>query len=105
MYKTVEREWGSYQILDKGPGSLTKLLKFNGKKPTSTQRHQNRAENWMCIKGKITIELEGETEWLFPGDFIQIRANTWHQATGEDGACAIEVWLGNNLSEDDIERK
>jgi mannose-6-phosphate isomerase-like protein (cupin superfamily) len=41
------------------------------------------------------------------GESIDIPVNTWHKATnvGEVDAKVIEVWLGDNLTEDDIERR
>jgi mannose-6-phosphate isomerase-like protein (cupin superfamily) len=41
------------------------------------------------------------------GDSIDIPSKTWHHATnvGEVPVKVIEVWMGNELSEDDIERR
>ena len=41
------------------------------------------------------------------GDSIDIPSNTWHHATnvGKVPVKVIEVWMGNELSEDDIERR
>ena len=41
------------------------------------------------------------------GDSIDIPKRCWHKATnvGNETAKVIEVWLGNKLTENDIERR
>ena len=41
------------------------------------------------------------------GDSIDIPVNTWHKATnvGETPVKVIEVWMGPELTEEDIERR
>jgi len=109
---TTERAWGTYTVLDKGDGWLTKQLAFNQGYSLSDQRHFKRSEHWHVVEGIIRMELEhpnGDTSSRVykQGDSIDIPQNTWHRATniGPNTARVIEVWLGSELSEEDIERR
>ena len=44
---------------------------------------------------------------MVPGDSIDIPVGYWHKAINSDNKTArvIEVWMGNELTEDDIERR
>lgn len=109
---TTERAWGRYTVLDKGEGWQVKQLEFDVDKSLSDQRHAIRSEHWHIVEGIVNIQLElpsGEkSSWTgISGDSVDIKAGTWHKAinAGPIPAKVIEVWLGNKLSEDDIERR
>ena len=109
---TTERAWGRYTVLDKGEGWQVKQLAFDASKALSDQRHFNRSEHWHVVEGTIKMELEysdgvKETLYIESGNSIDIPVNTWHKATniGQTTARVIEVWLGKELSENDIERR
>ena len=109
---TTERAWGSYTVLDKNEGWQVKQLSFEPKQALSNQRHTYRSEHWHVVSGVIRMHLtypngdKLERE-LGPGDSIDIPVGTWHQAFNHHHypANVIEVWLGDTLSEEDIERK
>lgn len=109
---TTERAWGRYTVLDKGEGWQVKQLEFDAEKSLSDQRHFNRSEHWHVVEGSIRMELEFsngdfQSKIYSSGDSIDIPVNTWHKANnvGNKSAKVIEVWMGNNLTEDDIERR
>lgn len=109
---TTDRSWGKYTILDKGDGWQTKQLAFEAGKELSDQRHFKRSEHWHVVEGKIKMILEytnglRHTKRLTAGDSIDIPMLTWHKAIniGDVTAKVIEVWMGNELTEDDIERR
>ena len=109
---TTERAWGKYTVLDKGDGWQVKQLEFDTEKALSDQRHLDRSEHWHVVEGNIKMQLEylnglKQTKHLSAGDSIDIPVNTWHKATNEGSVIAkvIEVWLGTNLTESDIERR
>jgi cytidyltransferase-like protein len=109
---TTERAWGTYTVLDKNNGWQVKELSFFEGKALSDQRHINRSEHWHVVSGQIQMNLEFEdgrtlNNLYIAGESIDIPKNTWHKATntGQDTATVIEVWLGNNLTENDIERR
>jgi cytidyltransferase-like protein len=109
---TTERAWGKYTVLDKGDGWQVKHLEFAVGKSLSDQRHFKRSEHWHVVDGVITMDLEDKEgrksrTLLVPGDSIDIPIGYWHKATNIDNkpAKVIEVWLGNKLTENDIERR
>lgn len=109
---TTERAWGTYTVLDKGDGWQVKQLAFSAGKALSDQRHFKRSEHWHVVEGAIVMELEypngdRQVKHCYSGDSIDIPVHTWHRATnvGQETAKVIEVWLGQELTESDIERR
>lgn len=109
---TTERAWGSYTVLHKGPGWQVKELAFNVGTPLSDQRHFIRSEHWHVIEGTVRMDLEfangdRESKTYSPGESVDIPVLTWHKAynVGNTTAKVIEVWMGSELTEDDIERR
>lgn len=109
---TTERAWGRYTVLDNGTGWATKKLAFDAGKSLSDQRHLKRSEHWHVVEGTIKMALEypngdEEIKTYTSGDSIDIPVLTWHKAinVGEETAKVIEVWMGDELTEDDIERR
>jgi len=109
---TTQRAWGSYTVLHNGPGWAVKELAFGTETPLSDQRHFIRSEHWHVVEGDIRMDLEfdnGDKSSILytSGQSIDIPVHTWHKATnvGKDVAKVIEVWMGDKLSEDDIERR
>jgi cytidyltransferase-like protein len=109
---TTERAWGRYTVLDNGEGWQVKQLAFDAGKSLSDQRHFKRSEHWHVVEGKIRMDLEFQNEYTTSkiyaaGDSIDIPRNTWHKATniGNNTAKVVEVWMGKELTENDIERR
>jgi len=109
---TTERNWGKYTILDKGNGWQVKQLEFYEEHALSDQRHFKRSEHWHVVDGVINMFLEDKSgnrtsHLLVPGDSIDIPVGYWHKAVNLDNKSAkvIEVWMGQELTEDDIERR
>ena len=109
---TTERAWGRYTVLDSGEGWATKKLAFDAGKALSDQRHFHRSEHWHVVEGDVQMTLEyengdTETKLYTAGTSIDIPVRTWHKAvnTGNVTAKVIEVWMGDKLTEEDIERR
>jgi cytidyltransferase-like protein len=109
---TTERAWGKYTVLDKGEGWQVKQLEFYEEHALSDQRHFKRSEHWHVVDGVINMFLEDKSghrtsHLLVPGDSIDIPVGYWHKAVNLDNKSAkvIEVWMGQELTEDDIERR
>ena len=111
-HPSTERAWGKYTVLDNGKGYQVKQLAFGSKKELSDQRHFKRSEHWHVVEGNIKMVLEYENGDITytthtSGDSIDIPINTWHKAinVGQETAKVIEVWMGDELTEQDIERR
>jgi len=109
---TTERAWGRYTVLDKGDGWQVKQLEFDAGKALSDQRHFTRSEHWHVVEGnvEITLQYDGEEKHTYvvgQGHSLDIPALCWHKAVNNDEKTVrvIEVWLGNELTEKDIERR
>ena len=109
---TVERAWGNYTVLHKGENWRVKELTFYQGRALSDQRHFKRSEHWHVVDGVINMILEDKkgvktNTLLVPGDSIDIPLGWWHKAVNIDNkdAKVIEVWMGNELTENDIERR
>lgn len=109
---TTERTWGKYTVLDKKDGWQVKELEFYQGHSLSDQRHFKRSEHWHVVDGVITMLLEDRSgnkseRLLVPGDSIDIPVGYWHKAINIDNkpAKVIEVWMGKELTEEDIERR
>jgi mannose-6-phosphate isomerase-like protein (cupin superfamily) len=109
---TVERAWGRYTVLDKKDGWQVKELTFYKDQALSDQRHFKRSEHWHVVEGVINMYLEDKSghktsHLLVPGDSIDIPLGYWHKAINIDNknAKVIEVWMGQELTENDIERR
>jgi cytidyltransferase-like protein len=108
----TERLWGSYKELDRNGHWKVKELSISPDKSLSDQRHFKRSEHWHIVDGDLKMELEYPNEYstskvYHTGDSIDIPVHTWHKATnvGETPVKVIEVWMGSELSEEDIERR
>ena len=81
-------------------------------KSLSDQRHFVRSEHWHIVDGELKMDLEfnngySTSKVYKTGDSIDIPVKCWHHATnvGDRPVKVIEVWMGNTLSEEDIERR
>ena len=109
---TTQRLWGKYRDLDQNGHWKVKELSIDINKSLSDQRHFERSEHWHIVDGKLQIDLEFangyKTSGVYvTGDSIDIPIRTWHKAinVGHKPVKVIEVWMGNELTEDDIERR
>lgn len=109
---TVQRKWGTYKVLNNNHRWAVKELSFDVGKALSDQMHFQRSEHWHVVSGTIRMDLEfengdRESRLYYEGQSIDIPVRTWHKATnvGDITAKVIEVWLGDNLTEEDIERR
>tara|TARA_R100001369_G_scaffold79292_1_gene109317 strand:+ start:102 stop:464 length:363 start_codon:yes stop_codon:yes gene_type:complete len=101
--KTI-RSWGYYRNLYLGDGFKVKELIINPKSALSMQRHQHRSETWNLISGKAHVKTD--TCILYLDTPQVIPKNTWHQGcnVSDEPAHIVEIWQGDILTEDDIER-
>lgn len=102
----VERPWGHYEVLSRGPGYQMKriLVKPGGK--LSLQYHQHRAEHWVVIKGKAEVTRDDEVFQLMENESTFIPLGSIHRLHNpeQELLIIIEVQTGSYLGEDDIVR-
>ncbi len=108
MYE--RRHWGEYRVLDyklhkDEKNSLVKELVISAGQHLSYQRHKKRTEVWTFTEGRGIFVLDDKKREVSVGDTVVIRPGEKHavKAVGAD-LHIIEVQIGSELVEEDIER-
>jgi mannose-1-phosphate guanylyltransferase/mannose-6-phosphate isomerase len=103
---TVQRPWGSYTVLEEGPGYKVKRVTVNPGGRLSLQMHHKRSEHWVVIAGIARVTRGDEVFDLKVGHSTEIPVETPHRLEnpGQDVLHIIEVQNGPYLGEDDIVR-
>lgn len=108
MYE--RRGWGEYRVLDykvhqDQNNSLVKELILTPGQHISYQRHLHRTEVWTFTEGTGELILDDEVKEVRRGDVTVINAGVKHAIKAVDRELhIIEVQIGDELTEDDIER-
>ena len=102
----VHRPWGWFETLATGPGYLVKRILISADQRISLQRHHHRSEHWVVVAGTGVMECDGDGLAAVPGATLFVPCGGVHRATAAAGSDLefIEVQLGTQLREDDIER-
>ena len=104
-----ERSWGEFRTIDStsaqdGLSSLTRRLTIKSGKSISCHLHNHRSKIWTVVKGKGMMVLDGDTFELSPGQTIPIAKRQLHAVKAMTELEIIEIQLGTNLHDDDIEQ-
>lgn len=107
MYE--ERRWGEYKVLDYNQyddenKSLTKHLTIRAGKSISYQKHNHRDEIWTIVDGVGELLIDGHVRNVRRGDVAYIVKGQLHAMRAITDLQFIEVQIGPELAEDDIER-
>jgi mannose-1-phosphate guanylyltransferase/mannose-6-phosphate isomerase len=105
-HMTVYRPWGSYTILEEGPGYKVKRVTVKPGGRLSLQMHHRRSEHWVVIAGRARVTRGDEVFDLNVGHSTEIPLETRHRLenSGQEMLHIIEVQNGPYLGEDDIVR-
>mgnify|MGYP001487863674 CR=1 FL=1 len=106
MKSIVEKPWGSYSIIEKGPKYLVKKIIVNPGGKLSLQSHKFRSEHWVIAEGEAEVIVNDEAKFCKENDYIFIQKLHKHRLINKSSKMliVIEVWHGDNLDENDIER-
>ena len=116
MYE--ERAWGDFKVLDmyspnenevdehktRANKSLVKHLFIKKDKSLSYQKHNFRDEVWTIIDGCGVLVLDDVESKVKAGDVITIKKGTKHTLKALEDLHFIEVQIGEEITEEDIER-
>jgi mannose-1-phosphate guanylyltransferase/mannose-6-phosphate isomerase len=106
LHRTVMRPWGTYTVLEEGPGFKIKRIVVKPGASLSLQMHYHRSEHWVVVSGTAKV-VNGEQELLVrTNESTYIPAGHKHRLEnpGIVDLVMIEVQSGNYLGEDDIVR-
>ena len=106
LHRQVFRPWGSYDSLDSDEGFQVKRLIVNPGAVLSLQKHAQRAEHWVVVRGTARITLDDEVFDLTVNESTHIPIGAVHRIEnpGDEPVHIIEVQCGDYLGEDDIVR-
>jgi mannose-6-phosphate isomerase len=105
-YETDHRPWGYYTVLSDEPDHKVKRIVVYPQKRLSLQRHKQRSEHWVIVRGDALVTLDDTNIRLTKGMSIDIPAGSAHRIknTGSEDLAFIEIQQGTYFGEDDIER-
>ncbi|MCX5695251.1 MAG: mannose-1-phosphate guanylyltransferase/mannose-6-phosphate isomerase [Candidatus Omnitrophica bacterium] len=106
VHLTERRPWGSFTVLQEGPGFKIKLIELAPKKRLSLQRHKNRAEHWVVVSGMAKTTRAGKVSFVRSNESVYIPKGRKHRLENplRIPLKIVEVQTGAYLEEDDIER-
>lgn len=106
LHRTVLRPWGSYTVLEEGPGFKIKRIVVKPGSSLSLQMHYHRSEHWVVVSGTALVT-NGEQQLLIrtnESTFIPAGHKHRLENPGKLDLVMIEVQSGGYLGEDDIVR-
>lgn len=106
LHSTVFRPWGSYESVDSGDGFQVKRIIVKPRGKLSLQKHRQRAEHWIVVRGEALVTRGDETFRLSANQSTYIPVGEVHRLEndGTEPLHLIEVQTGAYLGEDDITR-
>lgn len=104
-----KRIWGEYRVLyfqqfDNGMKSITKELVVIPGRNISYQKHYHRSETWTVVKGKGQLLINNQTRLIKEGESVVINKKDCYSIKAIDELHIIEVQIGDELTNEDIER-
>jgi len=106
QHTTVHRPWGSYTVINEGPGYKVKKIVVLPGKRLSLQLHHRRAEHWIVVQGVARATIGATVTDVHPNESVYVPVETAHRLEnpGTAPVAMIEVQTGDYLEEDDIVR-
>ncbi len=106
LHRTVHRPWGTYTVLEEGPGFKIKRIEVRAGASLSLQMHHHRSEHWVVVSGTASVVNGDRQVTIHANESTYIPAGNKHRLSNATGAplVIIEVQSGGYLGEDDIVR-
>jgi mannose-1-phosphate guanylyltransferase/mannose-6-phosphate isomerase len=106
LHRQVFRPWGSYDSIDSAEGFQVKRLIVNPGAILSLQKHAQRAEHWVVVRGTARITLDDKVFDMAVNESTYIPIGAVHRIENpfDEPVHIIEVQCGDYLGEDDIVR-
>ena len=106
VHLTVHRSWGTYTVLEEGPGFKIKRLVVKPGAALSLQMHMHRSEHWIVVNGLAKVTNGDQEMMVAVNESTYIPAGHKHrlQNPGSEELTMIEVQSGKFLGEEDIIR-
>ena len=102
--ETVEKPWGSYQVLWRGPDALLKRLTLHKGGAISYQFHNRRSEIWTVVWGIGLLTLDESERLLTRGETVVIGKERKHSVEATSAELIIYELQVGECDEEDIVR-
>ncbi|MBR9679947.1 MAG: cupin domain-containing protein, partial [Candidatus Altiarchaeota archaeon] len=106
-HQSTHRPWGFYVDLESaGRYRLKRIVVYSGKR-LSLQKHYNRSEHWVVVRGTAKATIGDNERVLRAGESVFIPVGSKHRLEnpGKIPLEIIEVQIGDYTGEDDIVRE
>ncbi|MGO2203304.1 mannose-1-phosphate guanylyltransferase/mannose-6-phosphate isomerase [Pseudomonas helleri] len=106
LHRSVTRPWGSYTVLEEGPGFKLKRIVVKPQGALSLQMHRHRSEHWIVVSGTAQVTNGDQQFVLGSNESTYIKAGRAHRLVNPADVelVMIEVQCGDYVGEDDIVR-
>ncbi len=106
LHRTVHRPWGTYTVLEEGPGFKIKRIEVKPGASLSLQMHHHRSEHWIVVSGTARVTNGEEVLLVRKNESTYIPSGNRHRLDnpGVLDLVMLEVQSGDYLGEDDIVR-
>ena len=93
-------------IIEKAQNYIVKKICVIPNSKLSLQSHKYRSEHWIIAEGEAEVTIDQEIKNLKENEKIFIPTLSKHRLTNNSSKILIiiEMWYGENLDENDIER-
>ncbi len=100
------RPWGFHETLIQGDRFAVKRIVVEPGAHLSLQKHFNRAEHWVVVRGTARVARDAEQMLVRENESIYLPLGSWHRLEnpGRIPLTLIEVQSGSYLGDDDVER-
>jgi len=105
-HRKVYRPWGYFDSVDNGKNFKVKRIFVNPKAKLSLQKHQQRSEHWVVVKGVARVTCGKDKFTLKENESTYIPRGEVHRLENTENTTLeiIEVQTGDYFGEDDIIR-
>ncbi len=106
LHKTVSRPWGTYTVLEEGPGFKMKRIEVKPGGQLSLQLHHRRSEHWVVVRGTAHVTCGDRVYDVPQGESTFVPVETRHRLEnrGTEMLAIVEIACGDYIEEDDIVR-
>lgn len=94
----AEKSWGSYNVIDASPSSLTVKVILNPGHRMSYHSHEHRDEIWTVLEGTGMTVIDGMEQHVRPGDVVTMSAGCKHTVIAETSMILLETQIGEEIS-------
>ena len=94
----AEKSWGSYNVIDASPFSLTVKVVLNPGHRMSYHSHEHRDEIWTVLEGIGMTIIDGMEQMVRPGDVVTMAAGCKHTVIAKTEMILLETQIGSEIS-------